>query len=211
MRITALLAVVICTRVLEGQVNVLTWHNDNARTGQNLQETALTTSNVNATTFGKLFVISVDGKVDAEPVYVAALAIPGNGTHNVLCVVTEHDSAYAFDADTGTQLWHVTLLNGGETTSDPRSCDQVSPEIGITSTPAIDLRMGPHGTMYTVSMSKDGLGNYHHRLHALDLTTGGEQFGGQRRCRPLTRGRERGAQTTSCRSTRANIRSGPGF
>lgn len=178
MRIIALLAAVVCTGGLEGQVNVLTWHNDNARTGQNLQETALTTANVNAATFGKLFVINVDGKVDAEPVYVAALAIPGIGTHNVLYVVTEHDSAYAFDADTGAELWHVTLLNGGETTSDPRSCDQVSPEIGITSTPAIDLHMGPHGTMYTVSMSKDGVGNYHHRLHALDLTTGGEQFGG---------------------------------
>jgi len=178
MRIPVLLAAVVCTGALGGQVNVLTWHNDNARTGQNLQETALTTLNVNAATFGKLFVISVDGHVDAEPLYVAALAVPGNGTHNVLYVVTEHDSAYAFDADTGTGLWHVTLLNAGETTSDIRRCGQVAPEIGITSTPAIDLHMGQHGTMYAVSMSKDGSGNYHHRLHALDLATGGEQFGG---------------------------------
>jgi len=174
----ALLAAVTCSALLEGQVNVLSWHNDNARTGQNLQETALMPSNVNSSTFGRLFVMSVDGKVDAEPVYVAALAIPGNGVHNVLYVVTEHDSAYALDADTGAELWHVTLLNGGETTSDDRGCSQVTPEIGITSTPAIDLHMGPHGTMYTVSMSKDKSGNYHHRLHALDLTTGGEELGG---------------------------------
>src|SRR5580700_5724433 len=87
---------------LYGQVNLLTWHNDNARTGQNLQETILTPANVNASTFGKLFVIGVDGKVDAQPLYVSALAIAGQGIYNVLFVVTEHDTVYAFNADTGT-------------------------------------------------------------------------------------------------------------
>src|SRR6266849_1159780 len=127
---------------LSGQTSVLTWHNDNARTGQNLQETALTPANVNASTFGKLFVIPVDGKVDAQPLYVPSLAIPGKGTHNVLYVVTEHGSAYAFDADAGTMLWQVSLLGLGETTSDDRGCFQVVPEIGITSTPAIDPQSG---------------------------------------------------------------------
>jgi len=163
---------------LFGQPPVLTWHNDNARTGQNQQETTLTPANVNSAMFGRLFTITVDGKVDAQPLYVPALTIPGQGVHNVLFVVTEHDSAYAFDADTAAQLWHVSLLGSGETTSDNRGCGQVTPEIGATATPAIDLQIGPHGTMYLIAMSKDGSANYHQRLHALDLTTGGEQFGG---------------------------------
>ena len=166
------------TGTLYGQPAVLTWHNDNARTGQNLQETALTPANVNTSTFGKLFVIPVDGKVDAQPLFVPSLAIPGAGTHNLLYVATEHDTAYAFDADTGAMLWRVSLLGSGEITSDDRGCFQVVPEIGITATPAIDLQAGPHGTMYTVAMSKDASGNYRHRLHALDLATGAEEFGG---------------------------------
>src|SRR5258708_6700863 len=99
---------------LFGQASVLTWHNDNARSGQNLQETTLRPANVNSGMFGRLFTVSVDGKVDAQPLYVPALAI-AQGVHNVLFVVTEHDSAYAFDADTGSQLWHMSLLNSGET------------------------------------------------------------------------------------------------
>ncbi len=157
--------------------DVLTYHNDNARTGQQLNETVLTPANVNSGTFGKLFTISVDGKVDAEPLYVAGIAIEG-GTHNVLVVATEHDSVYAFDADTGTTLWHVSMLLSGETTSDNRGCSQVTPEIGVTATPVIDLGAGPHGTVYVVAMSKNGSGQYFQRLHALDLTTGAEQFGG---------------------------------
>ena len=163
---------------LYGQSAVLTWHNDNARTGQNLQEMTLTPANVNAATFGKLFVLPVDGKVDAQPLYVPSVAIPGQGTVNVVFAATEHDSAYAFDADLGTQLWHVSLLGANETTSDDRGCDQVEPEIGVTATPVIDLQTGAHGTMYVVAMSKDGSGNYHQRLHALDLATGAEELGG---------------------------------
>jgi outer membrane protein assembly factor BamB len=162
---------------VSGQVSVLTWHNDNTRAGQNLQETALTPANVNSSTFGRLFTITVDGKVDAEPLYVPSLVIPHRGSHNVLFVVTEHDSAYAFDADTGTPLWQVSLLAAGESTSDDRNCDEVTPEIGITSTPVIDPQMGPYGTMYVVAMSKNGT-SYHQRLHALDLTTGAEEFSG---------------------------------
>ena len=122
--------------------------------------------------------LAVDGKVDAQPLYVRALTIPAKGTHNVLYVVTDHDSAYAFDADGGTLLKQVSLLGSGETPSDDRGCVQVTPEIGITATPVIDPAMGPHGTIYVVAMTKDQSGNYHHRLHALDLTTLAEEFGG---------------------------------
>ncbi len=155
---------------------VLTYHNDNTREGQNTQETTLTTTNVTSSTFGKVGFYSVDGKVDAEPLYVPGETI-GGASHNVLYVVTEHDSAYAFDADTGTVLWHVSALAANETTSDPRNCGQVVPEIGMTSTPVIDPKAGAHGTIYMVAASKDSSGNYHQRLHALDLTTGAEQTG----------------------------------
>jgi hypothetical protein len=157
-------------------VNVLTVHNDNARTGQNLNESFLTTSNVNSANFGKLGTLSVDGLVDAEPLYVSNLTVAGSA-HNVAFVVTEHDSVYAFDADTFSQLWKVSLLGSNETTSDNRGCSQVTPEIGITSTPVIDLTAGTHGTIFAVAMSKDNSGNYHQRLHALDITTGAELTG----------------------------------
>ena len=158
--------------------DVLTYHNDNARTGQNLTETILTPSNVNATQFGKIFQATVDGKVDAQPLHASAVAIPAHGTHNVLFVATEHDSLYAFDADTGTSLWQVSLVQAGETTSDNHGCGQITPEIGITATPVIDRSSGPNGALYAVAMTKDSSSAYHQRLHALDMTTGAELFGG---------------------------------
>jgi outer membrane protein assembly factor BamB len=157
---------------------VLTYHNDVMRTGRNSAETTLTLKNVNSQTFGKLFVIPTDGKIDAQPLYLPNVSIPGNGTHNVLFVASEHGTVYGFDADTGSALWHVTTLATGETPSDDRGCGQVSPEIGVTSTPVIDLTAGPHGTIYLVAMSKDSSSNYHQRLHALDITSGAEEFGG---------------------------------
>ncbi len=161
-----------------GAQDVLTWHNDNARTGQNLAERTLTLQNVNDRKFGKLFVIHVDGKVDAEPLYVHRLAIADLGLRNVLYVATEHDSLYAFDADTGQQFWRASLLGCGEMPSDNHNCGQVTPEIGITSTPVIDRHRGPHGTLYAVAMSKNAQGRYLQKLHALDLRTGAEEFGG---------------------------------
>jgi hypothetical protein len=158
--------------------NVTTYHNDNARTGQNLGETILTPSNVNSSSFGKLFVITVDGKVDAQPLYLTQVSIPNQGMHNVLYVATEHGSVYGLDADSGKALWQVSMLAGGETTSDDHGCGQITPEIGVTSTPVIDPKAGPHGTIYVVAMSKDGSGSYHQRLHALDVTTGAEEFSG---------------------------------
>ena len=158
--------------------NVLTYHNDIARTGQNLTETTLTPMNVNATYFAKLFSVPVDGTVDAQPLYVSSLNMGAQGIHSVVYAATEHGSLYAIDAASGTVLWRVTLLAQGETSSDDRGCGQVTPEIGITATPVIDLTAGAHGIIYALAMSKDASGNYHHRLHALDITTGQEQLGG---------------------------------
>jgi len=172
-----LVLLVLSTLPEAGAQNVLTYHNDNARTGQNLAETILNTSNVNVSTFGKLFVLAADGKVDAEPLYLGDVTI-GSSRHNVVYVATENDSVYAYDADTGTLLWHVSALASGETASDNRNCGQVTPTIGITSTPVIDPSSGPHGTIYVVAMSKDSKGSYHQRLHALDVTTGAEEFKG---------------------------------
>ncbi len=158
--------------------NVLTYHNDIARTGQNLTETTLTHANLNSSSFGRLFSVPVDGKVDAQPLYVSRVVLGGQGAHSVVYAATEHDSVYAIDANSGAVLWRVTLLATGETSSDDRGCGQLVPEIGITATPVIDLTAGPHGTIYLLAMSKDNSGNYHHRLHALDITTGQEEFAG---------------------------------
>ncbi len=157
--------------------DVRTYRNNNSRTGLNSSETTLTLTNVNSTSFGRLFTLTADGRVDAEPLYLSAVTV-GGVTHNVLIVATEHDSVYAFDADTGAQLWQVSLLLTGETTSDDRSCSQVSPEIGITSTPVIRRPAGSNGVIYAVAMSKDSSGNYYQRLHALDASTGSELYKG---------------------------------
>ena len=157
--------------------DVVTYKNDLARTGQNLTETVLTLANVNATRFGKLRLLSTDGKVDAQPLYLAALSVQG-ATHNVVFAATENDSVYAFDADSGAVLWRVSLLGVGEAPSGPHACGQIAPVIGITSTPVIDRAAGSHGTIYVVAMSNSGAD--HQRLHALDLTSGAELLGGPR-------------------------------
>jgi hypothetical protein len=160
-------------------VDVITYHYDNGRDGQNLNETALTPANVNSTQFGKKGEFTVDGKVDAQPLYLSQVTIGGQ-KKNVLYVATEHGSVYAFDADsingmTSTSLWKISTLGSGETTSDNRGCGQVSPEIGITATPVIDRS---RNAIYVVAMSKNSSGTYFQRIHALDLTTGQELFGG---------------------------------
>jgi hypothetical protein len=157
--------------------DVATFKNDVARSGQYLAETTLTLANVNSTSFGLLHTVMVDGKVDAQPLYLAQVTVAG-AAHNVAFVATEHGSVYAIDADAGTPLWQVSVLAAGETPSDTHGCSQVTPAIGITSTPVIDRTAGPHGALYVVGMSIDKSSNYHQRLHALDLTTGAEMFGG---------------------------------
>ena len=156
---------------------MVTYRDDLGRTGQNLTESVLTPANVNSSSFGLLRALSVDGKVDAQPLYLAQLTIAGTA-HDVVFVATEHDSVYAFDPHTGATLWHVSLLGSGETPSDNRGCGQITPEIGVTSTPVIDRNAGPHGAIFVIAMSKDSSSNYHQRLHALDVTTGAELFNG---------------------------------
>ena len=157
--------------------DVLTYHYDNTRQGLNAQETILTPTAVSSNTFGLLGTYPVDGKVDAQPLYVGGLAFQtGTLTHsvNALYVATENDSVYALDIATGAQEWKTSVLGTGEVPSDARGCNQVAPTIGITSTPVIDRSYGPNGGIFVVGMSKDAGGVYHHRLHALDLTTGAE-------------------------------------
>ena len=179
-----LLQLVWLSTALSGfaQVSVLTQHNDLARTGQNLSESILNTSNVNVASFGKLFWRTVDGYVYAQPLYVSNLLVGGK-TRNVLYVATEHNSVYAFDADDPAQavpLWHVNLgtpvpsqdicVISGNT--NPQNCPylDINSEIGITSTPVIDS-----GIMYVVARTKTGSNGYHFVLHALDITSGAEQ------------------------------------
>ena len=177
-------AIVYCatlSRLLSaGAVDVVTFHNDTARTGQNLAETILSPVTVNASAFGKIAFLTLDGKVDAQPLYLSAVPVPGQGARNVVYVATEHDSVYAIDADSGGTIWHASMLASGETTSDARGCSQVIPEIGVTATPVIDRSRGPNGVIYVVAMSKNASGGYVQRLHALDVTSGAELFGGPR-------------------------------
>src|SRR5436305_10560454 len=172
--------------------NVTTQHNDIARTGANTSETILAPTNVNTTSFGKVFYYVVDGYVYAQPLYVAGVTMgagtPQAGTkHNVIFVATQHDSVYAFDADTNLganakPLWQITLLDSAHgaaagASSVPSSdfgYTDVVPEVGITSTPVIDPVAK---IIYVVGKTKEN-GTYPYRLHALDITTGLEKLGG---------------------------------
>jgi hypothetical protein len=157
-----------------GKVNVTTWHMDGNRSGLNANETLLNPSNVNASSFGKLFSYLVDGYVYAEPLLMSNLTVNG-ASHNVVFAATEHDSVYAFDADnygSGAPLWQVSLLKSGES---PMTNGPIQPYQGITSTPAIDPATG---TMYVVSTQVVSGGGATFRLNALDITTGAQKFGG---------------------------------
>ncbi|MDE3181544.1 MAG: hypothetical protein KGM47_18015, partial [Acidobacteriota bacterium] len=167
------------TVYISNYAGMFTYHNDNLRTGGNLDETVLTPANVNQKQFGKLFSYPLDGIAFASPLYVANVNIPGQGYHNVVYVATENDSVYAFDADgrSTPPLWRVSFLSSGVTPvpcSDTGECGDIPTKIGITGTPVIDPSTG---TLYLVAATKEGA-KYVQRLHALDITTGAEKFGG---------------------------------
>ncbi len=199
---TATLALTVAT---SAGVNVTTYHNDNARDGWYSSETTLTPKNVNSASFGKLRELPVDGKVDGQPLYVSSLSMAGQ-THNVLIAVTEHGSAFAFDADAGTQLWKVSSLLANEAASDDHGCGQISPEIGITDTPVIDRSYGQNGAVFFVAMSKDASSKYHQRLHALDLSTGAELPGSPSEIQPLSPATATDPPMASRYSIRDNMR-----
>jgi Bacterial Ig-like domain (group 2) len=172
-----------------GFAGVFTQHNDLSRTGQNVNETILTPAVVGSTsTFGKVFSQPVDGYIYAQPLYVPGVSIPNQGTHNIIFVATEGDSVFAFDADTNAganslPLWQASLIDtahgaaaGASTVSSANDlgCGDLVPQVGITSTPVIDPSTN---TMYVEAKSKEN-GVYVHRLHALDITTGGEKSPG---------------------------------
>jgi len=165
------------------QVNVQTYHYDNFRDGANLQERILTPGNVNADSFGKLFTQPVDGQIYAQPLELQDVSIPGKGQHGVVYVATENDSVYAFDADSNSgdnsdPLWQVSFINPSKGITPIPAKDvganSIYPQVGITSTPVIDAGSG---TLYVVAATKEN-GKYFQRLHALDVATGAEKFGG---------------------------------
>ena len=168
----------------QATAQVLTSQYDNARTGAILTETTLTPANVNFGRFGKIFSLKVDGDVYAQPLFVPRVEIPGKGMHNVIFVATEHDSVYAFDADTPADpLWHVSFVSASGVSTVPArdvACPFITPEIGITPTPAIDLQSG---TLYVLARTRESKGvlssdRHVQKLHALAITTGAEKFGG---------------------------------
>ncbi|HLY16792.1 MAG TPA: hypothetical protein VKR61_06185 [Bryobacteraceae bacterium] len=166
-----------------------------ARTGADTNEFTLTPRNVNVSHFGKLAAFPVDGPIYAQPLFLPAVTMPGKGMHDVVFVATEHDSVYAFDAHDGgaaAPLWRVSFLTPGVTPVPAADveCPLISPEVGVTATPVIDVGTG---TLYVLARTREhhGVigGQYVQKLHALAVTTGAEKFGGPVVIRAWTRGR----------------------
>lgn len=184
-KIPHLLVPAVMAAMGAGPPRITTSQYDNARSGANVSENILSPRNVNVHQFGKIRSLPVDGDVYAQPLYLPNVNLPGKGIHNVLFIATEHDSVYAFDADQNspTPLWHANLLPAGKLAgpvldSDVQ-CPFISPEIGITSTPVIDMATG---ALYVLARAKiwTSRSNIHYvqQLHALAITTGAEKFGG---------------------------------
>jgi len=191
------LAVILLSLPLSGQITTSQY--DNFRTGANLNEKILTPKNVNVRQFGKLGAFKVDGPVYAQPLYVPNLDVPGKGRHNVLYVATEHDSVYAFDADRpgDAPLWQVSFLDAQRSIQpvhgDELQCPFIRPEVGITSTPVIDMRTG---TLFVLARTRVyhqlAPNDYRQHLHALAITTGVEKFGGPKLIQASVQGKGAG-------------------
>ncbi len=175
-----ILALLLGACTLAAQPSVITYHNDNARTGLYPNETLLTPANVKAGRFGKRRFLPVDGQVYAQPLYLARVKIAGKGLHNVLFVATSHDSLYAFDADdeSGSQpLWKLSFLDAspGATTASQTDVNcTVIPELGITGTPVIDPALG---TIYLIALTKEPGNQFVYKLHGIDVSSGLERPG----------------------------------
>ena len=191
-------AILLFSMASTSPAQITTAQVDNARTGAYLHEVTLTPRNVNSQHFGKLFALKVDGDVYAQPLFVPGVEISGKGKHDVIYVATEHDSVYAFDAygHPSTPLWHASFLKFGESTVPERDvqCFFISPEVGITSTPVIDLKTG---TLYVLVRKRIehlfSANEYHQELHALAITSGVEKFGGPVEIRAAVSGRGDGS------------------
>jgi archaellum component FlaF (FlaF/FlaG flagellin family) len=165
---------------------MFTYHDDNQRTGQNLNERLLNTGNVNSAQFGKLFSLPVDGFIYTQPLYAANVKVPGRGFHNLVFVGTEHDSVYAFDADgkNAAPIWKVSFIDPAHGIKPVpirdlqiNGCTSIGPEVGITGTPVID---SASGTIYVLARTKERQNQvsiYHQKLHALNIATGKERPG----------------------------------
>jgi hypothetical protein len=212
-RLTVIAVVFAClllnAQLINAQVNVTTYHNDNALTGQNRNETSLTPANVNQTNFGTLFTYPVDGYVYAQPLYMSNVDVPRLGMRNVVFVATQHDSLYAFDANsnagpTGGLIWKRSFINPGDgITSVPQpdigaGCRDIVPEIGITGTPVIDASTN---TLYVVVKTKEMVGaniaHYRQRLRAIDVRTGLDKPGSPIVIGDTTRGGPDGGYTNT--------------
>ena len=181
-------AVMFTTLPTSPVVSMLTYHYNNSRTGANTNETLLTPATVNTNNFGLLIKYVTDGYVYTEPLYVPGVAVPGQGTHNMVIVATEHDTVYAFDADSNTgtnggMLWHTNLgisaLCANQNAFGARYCvtcyPDIVPEVGVTGTPVIDPATG---TLYVNVFTRETTAtttNFYHRIHALNITNGTEQ------------------------------------
>ena len=173
---TITLLVVLGSVSLQAQVNVLTANYSNDRTNANLNEPVLNTTNVNGAQFGKLFSLTVDGQIYAQPLYASGIVLPGGGVVNVVYTVTMHNSVYAFDADAGSLIWQVNLGPSVPSSNygSAYGVQDIDPEVGILSTPVIDPSAQ---VIYMVANTLED-GSYYYRLHALDLGTGMERMNG---------------------------------